>query len=277
VIQAKHIPSAPLAGLVHCFWYWEGVPLAHEKERLMPNGEPTIIFQLNEERIRIYDWRDPSRFETLSHAILAGPRSQPFVIDTAQQNRVFGIQFCPGGIFPFFREPVREFENRDFDLDLMWHSAANELREQLLEAGSVNAMFRIAETALLARMVRPPELHAAVASAARSFARHPQRAKVADAVENAGMSHRRFLQLFNNQIGMTPKAFSRVRRFQRVLDFVNARPGNTRREIGWVQLALDCGYYDQAHFIHDFQNFSGFTPGVYSTIRGEHANHVPLV
>ena len=282
VIQAKYIPSAPLAGFVHCFWYWEGVPLAHDKERLMPNGEPTIIFQLQEERIRIYDWRDPSRFESFGHAILAGPRSQPFVIDTAQQDRVFGIQFRPGGIFPFFHEPCREFENRDLDLGLLWPQAAGELRERLLEAAGVEAMFRIAESALLAHLVRPLELHAAVADAVRCFAAHPDCVRVADVVDSAGMSHRRFLQLFSDQIGMTPKAFSRVRRFQRVLDFVRTGKGNAGRAsasrgIDWAELALDCGYYDQAHFIHDFQNFSGFTPSVYSAIRGEHANHVPLV
>jgi AraC-like DNA-binding protein len=262
----------PLASFVACFWYWDGVVLPHSKERLMPTGEPTIVFQLNEEKIRVYDWKDTSRVETFGNAILCGPRSQPFVIDTAQQDRVFGIQFRPGGSFPFFREPCREFENRDVNLDTLWAGAADDLRDRLLEARSVEAMFRVAEIALLARMVRPLELHAAVAAAASAFTACPHRAKVTAVVDGMGMSHRRFLQLFTEQIGMTPKAFCRVRRFQRVLQRVNAS-----REFDWARLALDCGYYDQAHFIHDFQGFSGFTPSVYSAIRGENANHVPLV
>jgi len=48
-------PAGPLAHLVQCFWYWEGAPQTHSKERLMPNGEPTIIFNLREDPIRIYD------------------------------------------------------------------------------------------------------------------------------------------------------------------------------------------------------------------------------
>lgn len=273
MVQAQYIPPTPLDGFVSCFWYWEGVALPHDKERLMPTGEPTIIIQLQNERVRIYDWRDPSRFDTFGYSILCGPKSQPFVIDTAQQDRVFGIQFRPGGVFPFFRVPCREFENIDVNLDLLWRTAAGELRERLLEAASVDAMFQVAEAALLAQLVRPLELHGAVARAARQLSACPHRARVAAVVEETGMSHRRFLQLFNDQIGMTPKAFSRVRRFQQVLGRVNAA---REREIDWVQMALDCGYYDQAHFIHDFQSFSGFTPTMYSAIRGEHANHVPL-
>jgi AraC-like DNA-binding protein len=272
MIQAKYIPTMPLAGFVYCFWYWEGTVQKHAKERLMPTGEPTIVFDLREQAIRVYDWKDPSRFETFGHAVLCGPRSQPFVIDTAQQDRVFGIQFRPGGAFPFFRASAQDFENRDVELDLLWPGAAGEMRERLLESNSVEAMFQVAETTLMGQLARPLELHRAVACAARSFSASPHCAKVAAIVDRIGMSHRRFLQLFTDQIGMTPKAFCRVRRFQRVLHHVNAA-----EEIDWTQLALDCGYYDQAHFIHDFQNFSGFLPTVYNAIKTTHANHVPLV
>lgn len=194
-----------------------------------------------------------------------------FCLDTAAQDRVFGIQFRAGGTFPFFRAPGREFENRDVDLSLLWRGAAGQLREQLLESSSVKVMFRVAETALMAQLVRPLELHPAVATAARCFSARPHRSRVAAIVESMGISHRRFLELFAGQIGMTPKGFCRVRRFQRVLSHVNAAS-----VVDWPQLALDCGYYDQAHFIHDFQEFSGFSPTEYSAAKTPHANHVPL-
>ena len=73
-------------------------------------------------------------------------------------------------------------------------------------------------------------------------------------------------------MGLTPKSFSRVQRFQRVLRKVHRLPS-----IDWADVALECGYYDQAHFIHDFQSFSGFTPTVYAARATEHLNHVPLV
>jgi len=270
-------PPAPLSQFVQCFWYWEGAPLTHTKERLMPTGEACIIFNLRDEAIRIYDWRNPERFETFSKAVLSGARSEPFVIDTMQQERVFGIQFRAGGSFPFFRMPSSEVTNLDVSLDCMWNTAASAMRERLLEAQSIRARFAIAEEALTQQLVRPPELHPAVAFAARQFSINPHTASVGTVVDKTGLSHRRFSQLFHDQTGLTPKAFSRVRRFQRVL-----RSISLERDVEWTRIALDCGYYDQAHFIHDFQSFSGFTPTGYVTSffkydhDNNHINHVPL-
>lgn len=270
-------PSAPLSQLIQCFWYWEGAPATHTKERLMPTGEAAIIFNLRDEPIRIFDWKNLDRFESFGHAVLAGARSEPFAIDTLQQERVFGIQFRAGGSFPFFRPPSSEVENRSLSLDCVWNAAASTMRERLLEAESVPAMFAVAEEVLTQQLVRPLELHPAVAFAARRFSARPHTATVGDVLDDIGLSHRRFSQLFHDQTGLTPKAFCRVRRFQRVLRFIHAAD-----EVEWTRVALDCGYYDQAHFIHDFQSFSGFTPTAYTaSFAGresakEHINHVPL-
>jgi AraC-like DNA-binding protein len=77
-------------------------------------------------------------------------------------------------------------------------------------------------------------------------------------LRETGLSERRFIEVFHEQVGLTPKAFCRVRRFQRVLKSVHGA-----REVDWAQVALDCGYYDQPHFIHDFRGFSGLTPAQY--------------
>jgi AraC-like DNA-binding protein len=277
MIQCRSTPSPPLSQFVQCFWYCEGAPLTHTKERLMPTGEAAIIFNLRDEAIRIYDWKRPECFESFGQAVLAGARSEPFVIDTLQQERVLGIQFYPGGAFPFFRMPSSELENHDLSLDCVWNAAASSMRERLLEAESIPAMFAVAENALLQQLVRPLELHPAVAFAARRFSRNPHTATVASVLDSIGLSNRRFSQLFHDQTGLTPKSFCRMRRFQRVL-----RSIHVARTLEWTQIALDCGYFDQAHFIRDFQSFSGFTPTGYTASYvgregGEgRMNHVPL-
>lgn len=243
----------------------------------MPSGEPGIIFNLRDEPIRIYDWKNPDRFQSFGQAVLAGARSEPFVIDTLQQERVFGIQFHAGGLFPFFRMPLSEIENRDVSLDCAWKGAAEIMREEILEAESIREMFATAEKVLMRQLVRPLELHPAVSFATDGFSKNPHTASVGSVTQAIGLSHRRFSQLFHEQVGLTPKAFCRVRRFQRVLHSIQAA-----RRWDWAQIALDCGYYDQAHFIHDFQNFSGFTPTGYTESffkydkANEHINHVPI-
>jgi AraC-like DNA-binding protein len=238
----------------------------------MPNGESSLVFNLRDDPIRIYDPDDLSLFRSYGQAVISGARTKSFVIDTIQEERVFGIQFQPGGTFPFFRAPASEIENQSVDLCCLWGTAAGELRERLLREPTIDRMFLEGEKFLLAQVARPLGLHRAVTFAQLQFSRYPHRVSVRSVLDEIGMSHRRFIQLFHEQVGLTPKAFCRVRRFQRILHKVHRT-----REVDWAEVALDCGYYDQAHFIHDFREFSGITPTAYLVRATEHLNHVPEV
>lgn len=270
-MQCRVTPNAPLADFVRCFWYWEGAPQPHKRERLMPNGEASIIFNLRDEEIRVYDAQDSVRYVSCGHAVLAGPRSSGCAIDTASEDRVIGIQFRPGGVFPFLRAPGREVADCSVALEDVWGGTAGSLREQLLEADSVATMFGLLERGLLDQLTRPLELHPAIDWARGHICRAPHLATVAELMGKIGLSQRRFIEIFRDQVGLAPKAFCRVRRFQRVLETVHRR-----KRVDWVEVALDGGYYDQAHFIHEFQNFAGMTPGAYLAAATEHLNHVPL-
>ena len=94
---------------------------------------------------------------------------------------------------------------------------------------------------------------------------------IGEMIGKVGLSPRRFVQVFTEEVGVTPKLFCRIRRFQQVL-----RRIQKERRVEWVDVATDCGYYDQAHFIRDFRAFSGLNPSSYLVQRGEHLNHVPV-
>jgi len=86
-----------------------------------------------------------------------------------------------------------------------------------------------------------------------------------------GISHRRFIEVFHRAVGLTPKRFCRIRRFQRVLREAHQAPA-----IRWTDVAAMCGYSDQAHLIHDFRAFSGLTPAEYTARRTRHQNHTRM-
>jgi AraC-like DNA-binding protein len=271
MVSRKFFPRPPLSGFVQCLWYWEGAPGPHTKERLLPNGEPAIIFNLRDDPIRIYDAEDMNSYTSYDQAVLSGARSNCFVIDSCQQERVVGIQFWPGGAFPFFGFPASEATNASFGMDDLWPRRTGEIREQLLAAENIDGMFAILERSLLAQLTRPLELHPAVTYALDNFRRWAQISTIAAVTERTGFSPRRFIELFHSQVGLTPKAFCRVRRFQRVLCAVHKK-----QAVDWAQVALECGFYDQSHLIHDFRAFSGFTPSAYLAAATPHLNHVPL-
>ena len=279
----RYIPAPPLDALVACLWYSEGLQGTHAQERLLPNGESGIVFDLRDQPVRIYDAQNPTQFTAHPPAIFCGARSDCFVIDTSRQERVIGIQFHPGGSLPFFPMPASEVANETYSLSDLWPHEADLLREEMLAASGsaptipagVAAMFRILERALLSRfrtsLRNGLTLAPAVQYAVRQLACPGIDVRVQQVADQVGCSSRRFIQLFRDQTGLAPKTFQRVRRFQHVLQRLHHGTGQ-----GWVGLAADCGYYDQAHFIHDFRAFAGMTPGDYALAATPHLNHVPL-
>ena len=107
--------------------------------------------------------------------------------------------------------------------------------------------------------------------ALRCIEHAPHLHTIASLTERIGLRPKRFIQLFTQQVGLTPKVYCRVQRFQRVIQSVQRQ-----RRVDWADVAASCGYYDQAHFIHDFRSFSGLNPGAYMGQRGEWLNHVPM-
>src|SRR5205807_3706270 len=90
----SHIPKPPLNEFVELFWFYDGFPpRAHKKERLMPDGSVEMVINLRENEARIYDPKNLEKCERLPGALLCGPHSSFFVIDTAEQNSVMGIHF----------------------------------------------------------------------------------------------------------------------------------------------------------------------------------------
>jgi AraC-like DNA-binding protein len=248
-------PRPSLSEFVELFWLYEGDPRPHARERVLPTGTLELVIDLR---------------DGVGGAVICGAHSQSFVLDTARQVAVLGVHFKPGGAFPFLRPPAGELHDAHVPLDALWGPRAAELRERVLEAPTPAAKFRALERALRTQAVRPLARHPAVAFALEEFRRRPAR-PVAAVVEQTGLSSRRFVEAFTDEVGLTPKLFCRVRRFQEVLRHVGQC-----RQIEWARVALACGYYDQAHFIHDFRAFSGFSPTDYLARRGEHLNHVPL-
>lgn len=262
-------PAAPpLHDSIEMLWYAEVAPQPHDREALMPIGTVELIFNLLEDSVRVYDRRDITRCVTLPGAIVVGVASEFMVIDTAEQASVLGVHFRPGGAFPFLGLPASEVRDLHVALEDLWGNEARLVRERLLAAETIDAKFDVIEDALLARFRRAQERHAAVAFALACMSRGT---KVAQITDRVGLSSRRFIDVFSNEVGLTPKLYSRVERFQRVLRRVHGCD-----DVDWSDVALACGYYDQPHLIRDFRAFSGFKPSEYLARRTAHLNHVPL-
>ena len=160
------------------------------------------------------------------------------------------------------------------DLEALWGISAIELRERLCTAKTPGERFNLLEKALVAHLFRPLERHYAVRFALDTFGRANSGLAIRDVARDAGLSQRCFIQLFAREVGMSPKLFCRVRRFRQALETMRrtAVPN-------WGRVAVDCGYYDQSHLIHDFRFFSNLSPTEFVRQRSDCVmqNHATLV
>ncbi|MGA7537575.1 MAG: helix-turn-helix domain-containing protein [Steroidobacteraceae bacterium] len=257
-IHRFRAPRGILEEFVEMLWLFDGYVQPHARERILPMATTELVIDLRAGTPAAYA------------ATVAGPHSEHWLLDTADAISVVGVHFRAGGAFPFFDFPLSELHNVSISLEALWGARARVLVDEILAAPTPDAKFDVLERVLLAT-ARTLSRHRAVTLALRELSEVTGGRGVAQLTGALGMSQRRFLDRFRGEVGMAPKLFARVQRFQAVIGTVH-----TRTEVNWAEIAADCGYFDQAHFVHDFRAFSGFTPTAYLALKSEHRNHVPL-
>jgi AraC-like DNA-binding protein len=250
------LPSPALADHVEIYWAMETVNQGPGRERVLPSGTTELVFDLD----------GPSLVP-----VVCGPHDAAFEMRRARRDSFVGVHFKPGGAASLLGVPASELANLRIGLDALWGRAARELGARLVEAPTASVRLQLLERALLARLERRVDAHPGVAYALDELAHVPAPRSIGEIAARAGLSARRFIALFDAQVGLTPKLFARVRRFQKLLHLAHPRPAPA-----WAQLALDCGYFDQAHLSRDFGEFAGLAPGAYARLRSHDPNHVAL-
>ncbi|PXV61552.1 transcriptional regulator, AraC family [Dyella jiangningensis] len=264
------VPAPPLDALVSRLWDWDMPPAAHHYERVLPVPGAALIINLHENETRTYSDDAERRCVRAAASVIGGPCLRSQIIDTAEQVRVMGVVFRPGGAHAFTGEDHESLVSQDIGLEDIFGSSAHRLREQLLDTACAHARLAVLEQWLLAHM-RMPRLAPEVRYALGEIDARPQVTRIGALVRDTGMSDYRFGRLFRRQVGMGPKRYARLMRFRGVVDAVYRSAA-----VDWSAVALDGGYGDQSHLVHEFRAFAGMTPTAFMAARGPYPNHLPL-
>jgi AraC-like DNA-binding protein len=266
------VPKPPLSSFVKYFWLLEEQAQPFTREIALPLGSAQLIVQLAGDPQRVATQRNLQQEVVFRDTLLRGPSANWYLLQAGHCMARVGVQFHPGGLRPFFAPPAGELLDLHEPLDALWGAAAKELRERLLELPTPEARFRLLERYLLAQARRPLALHPAVPFALQALRPGARCQSVLQIVEQVGLSHRRFVEVFRDTVGVTPKEYMRLRRFLLV-----AKCARRAQSVGWADVAYQFGYCDQAHLTNEFRAFAGLTPATY--LRRRHpqfANYVPL-
>lgn len=259
-------PRPPLNQHIDFFGYWSHDGEVSDRSRALPRGAATVVIDVGgRERVDFYSADGTTRVPA-EPAFLTGPGTLSYVTRIDPGEAVLTIHFRPGGALPFFGIPLADLENSCVNLTDLWGADAALLRERLIATPAWPRRIEIVEDFLLARL-RPtpltlmPVLH---------VAEHQPSLRVSEAAELTGLSPKRLIATFRHEIGLTPKAYLRVRRLQSALRLLDAGTGDG------ADVAATLGYFDQPHFVREFRGFTSVTPTQYALRRSALPSHVGL-
>jgi AraC-like DNA-binding protein len=240
------------------------------RNMILPDGAMELIINLGDPQ-KLCRPEDPAKHTVFRRSWLSGERTKPIVIDEAGYVHLIGVRLRAGGAWPFLGIPMREFTNQVVELNAILGPEINELRDRLGEATGEDSRFDLVEAWLAQRARARTQPTRSVSYALLVIQRGVDAARIGKIAEEIGISHKHLLREFDRCVGLTPKLLARLCSFQRVIRSIGQAP-----EVNWSDTAASCGYYDQAHLIHEFRAFSGLTPASYLNRRGPFLNYLEL-
>jgi AraC-like DNA-binding protein len=232
-----------------------------------------LAIRLTDDPLRLFDNAGDQSGRLVSEAVVGGARDSFYIRDVSRPLCSVGAVLRPGAARALFGVHADELAGRHTPLDDLWGRTVASMRDQLAEIRSLDARLDAFEALLASRLPRVRGLHPAVAQALEQLMDVPavgSSLAVREVVRHSGYSHRTFISLFHRAVGLTPKVYCRVLRFQRALRRVSAGTAT------WLDVALAAGYSDQAHFNREFRTFVGVTPTEYRQGAPRFPNHVTV-
>jgi AraC-like DNA-binding protein len=270
MIYRIHTPAAPLSFFIEHFFYYEGHTAEHRMEKFLPDGSMDLLIDLTETPKKLFHNEAGTAFTTYKKSWISGMKTEYILID-ASVSSMIGVHFKPGGAYPFFDFPINELNNLTIELDTVWNNEIHSIRNAILNTERIGQKFSILENYFLQKGKRKSEPNLLVQYAVEQLIHSPAVWTIDRLTRKVGVTQKHLISLFKKYVGLSPKQLARISKFQKVIQLAEKQ-----QRIEWTQLAYECGYYDQSHFIKEFQAFSGINPSSYLVQRGEYINYLPV-
>jgi len=246
-------PTFELTEFIKRYWTLDGekenTPI---KNTIVPDGTMKLIFHYGE----TYKHHSQSgEITILPKCFLIGQLTKPYVIEPIGITGSFVVQFKPNGFLPFTTIPIKEMENTAIPLDKLFGENGKKLSEQILNANSTSERIQIIEIFLLGELSNKRTIDSIVKSTVETIYNANGKFSVNEFLKSNNINRRQLSRKFSSTIGLSPKQLAKTIRIQTTLKAL-LNEEHTRL----TDLAYENEYFDQAHFIKDFKEFTGLTP-----------------
>ncbi|WP_294317607.1 helix-turn-helix transcriptional regulator [uncultured Chryseobacterium sp.] len=246
-------PDQDLTAFIKCYWTLESPKEeTPEKQTIVPDGCMEMIFHYGD----LYkQYLDNGNSIIQPRCFVIGQLTRPLEIEPTGETGIFSVRFHPEGFLPFIAIPIKEMENTAVSLEKLFGKDAQEIEQQILNANSTSERIKLIEIFLLNRLTDAETIDRIVKSTVETIITANGQLSVDELSTLTQVDRRQLLRKFSSAIGLSPKQLSRTIRLQTALKMLlNDQFSNL------ADLAYENEYYDQAHFIKEFKEFTGSTP-----------------
>ncbi len=254
-----YTPHTDLKTIVKCYWTLE-VPAQREtqKQLILPDGCVEVCFILGDDVKR---YTSDTDFVIQPRQMVLGQITEQFYIEPTGYVNTFAIRFYPYGFSNLIEWPLNALANKETPLQVLFgNSLSNQLSKKINEAKSTEERVKITESFLFERLNNRVIVDNIVNSTINTLFLSKGTRPINDILKDNLAKRRQLERKFTKQIGLSPKQLGKVIRLQATLQLLLNQTTETLTDI-----AYQSEYYDQAHFIKDFKEFTGVTPKEFLT------------
>ena len=245
-------PSKDLSSLVKCYWTLESPKEeTPEKQTIVPDGCMEMIFHYGD----LYKQCTDNGSIVQPRCFVIGQLTQPLEIEPTGETGIFSVRFHPEGFLPFATVPIKEMENKAVPLEKLFGKDGQEIEQKLLNTISTSERINLIETFLLSRLADTETIDRIIKSTVETILTANGQLSVDELSRQTNINRRQLERKFSSIIGLSPKQLSKTIRLQATLKMLL-----NKKFTSLTALAYEGEYYDQAHFIKDFREFTGMTP-----------------
>ena len=251
---------AELRGCIKFFWHMSSEGPLHTAltSRVNPDGCSDLVVHRADSPVLLL----PNSINNQSRIYVVGPQMRSMLFGFSGNVRVIGACLQPGALPSLFNRPAREFCGEIVNLWDLAPTLATSIEDHISGATEKEEITQFAEA--LKKYYRPASVSSSLVNIAINIIEHScPSTPISQIAESMSISQRQLERGFDYMIGLSPKLYCRIVRFNRVVRRING----SKRSLSWAELASEHGYYDQAHFVRDFQQFSGTSPGLFELER----------
>ena len=248
-----HIPVAELQAFIKCFWTLEDDgSTPSERQRVLPDGCMELIFHYGD-HYRQYFEDGTSIIQP--RCFVFGQINSYIEIEPTGVTGIIAARFLPEGLVPFIETPVSALENKAVVLSVLFGDEGKKLEENVIATEDNSLRKKLIEEFLMRRLATPQSIDIITKGCVEAIFQSQGQMGVVELADKMNINRRNMERRFTSAVGLSPKQLSRVARLQATVKMLDEKQYNSL-----TSLAYENGYYDQAHFIKDFKEFTGLSP-----------------